>query len=449
MQHSISLMTNLPLHIKLLISLLFLPQVIADSTQPFPNITFSTFSTFIQQTFNPHVSLATVLMMLFTMTDNTDLLNLHARQQHPEYQGEKHTAATGWIRALSRAVKHKMDNDTRDLFANGQCPSEEYQEITQLSLKLDRFATFLRLTPYTETGTFTKKLQPVSYQEIQSVHVICPPSIYCMNANCDPRALHQTTRTRDIPLVTLVKNNIVYKDVPVLTGKCSTCSTTYHGDHEKFKDQFGIWNRSYLNSARYLKVGQNVWVDRIFSNVVLNGMYKFHASASAYTQFWNDAASSQDLDFQLSRRQVWQAFIQESVRVIAKSNKTELEIHDSLSISEVTKEAFRVLGKQGILEVGLNHSCGECTQPYKATADLIANDDPAAVAGNDERHNVPPLEGTYAAQSAAETTEARQQARRRRLARRTNNAMNVVYAPVKMVILDGIVMGPMVMSLNI
>jgi len=31
------------------------------------------------------------------------------------------------------------------------------------------------------------------------------------------------------------------------------------------------WNRVYLNSAKHFKVGKNLWVDRLFSNAVMNG----------------------------------------------------------------------------------------------------------------------------------------------------------------------------------
>jgi len=43
----------------------------------------------------------------------------------------------------------------------------------------------------------------------------------------------------------------------------------------------------YLNSAKYLKIGSNLWVDQLFSSSVINAMYSFHASASAYSQYWN------------------------------------------------------------------------------------------------------------------------------------------------------------------
>jgi len=64
--------------------LLSLPTVVATpNTQSFPDITFKVFSDFVTQNFSSQVSLATVLLVLFTLTENPDLLNLHGRQKNP------------------------------------------------------------------------------------------------------------------------------------------------------------------------------------------------------------------------------------------------------------------------------------------------------------------------------------------------------------------------------
>ena len=73
----------------------------APQTQGFPNVPFYIFCDFIEDTFSSKVSLATVLLVLFSLTENPELLNLHARQQNPKYKGEYKTVASGWMRALS------------------------------------------------------------------------------------------------------------------------------------------------------------------------------------------------------------------------------------------------------------------------------------------------------------------------------------------------------------
>ena len=287
--------TNLPLFIKLSILITFAPVFFAaPSTQAFPDISFHIFSKFVNQTFGPDISLATVLVLLFSMTDNPELLNLHARQQHP-IDGENITLASGWIKSLSRAIMHRLKDDTKTLFHLGEFLPQQSHQVTKLSSKLDSFAKILDLMPYDNEGNFTKLLL-VSYTAIQGVHVICPNTIVCIDKRCSRRCLLQTTRPRDVPLVTLIKDNIPYEDVPVLSGKCQQCGTIYYADHERFKDNHGLWNRCYLNSARYLKIGKNTWADRNLTHSVLSGMYNFHASASAYTQFWNDCVSVTNSD---------------------------------------------------------------------------------------------------------------------------------------------------------
>jgi hypothetical protein len=177
----------------------------------------------------------------------------------------------------------------------------------------------------------------------------------------------------------------------------------------------------------------------------MNGMYSFHASASAYMEFWNNSFwKPQDVTCRkISCRQVWQAFVQESVRTIAAQSQLNLELQDGLSIDEVTKEAFELLGENGIIWAADKHACSEYTHAYKRTADIITGDDPAAVAGNDENRVVPPLVGEDAELAINDAAHARENTWDQ-AATIADQDMDVDHAPVKMVILDGLVTGPVV-----
>ena len=185
----------------------------------------------------------------------------------------------------------------------------------------------------------------------------------------------------------------IYDEVHVLSGKCPQCKTIYYADHESSGpiDQHSGDNggtKVYLNNAKYLKVGQSVWVDRVFSGGVINGIYHFHASSSAFAEFWNATfwSSQKTQSKKISPRQIWHSFIQESRRTVAKSSGVTLVMEDSISIEEVTKQAFIQLGGNGVIKSAQNHSCAECTHKYKETADRITGDDPATVLGVDENH---------------------------------------------------------------
>ena len=56
------------------------------------------------------------------------------------------------------------------------------------------------------------------------------------------------------------------------------------------------------------------------------------------------------------------------------------------------------------------HTCQECTQPYKKTADIITGDDPAALVGMDENRNVPALVEENADLAADAAEQAREDA---------------------------------------
>ena len=60
-----------------------------ENEQAFPDIPFKVSNEFVAQSLSSKITLATVLMLFFTMTENTDLLNLHQCQQNPQLSDEK------------------------------------------------------------------------------------------------------------------------------------------------------------------------------------------------------------------------------------------------------------------------------------------------------------------------------------------------------------------------
>ena len=100
------------------------------------------------------------------------------------------------------------------------------------------------------------------------------------------------------------------------------------------------------------------------------------------------------------------------------------------------------MGENGIVRSAENHFCSECTHDYKQTADRITGDDPAAVVGIDENQSVPGLTGPDADLAIRDAAQARYDAENSMLIEQTS--ASTVAAPVKMVVLDGIVMGPTV-----
>ena len=156
-------------------------------------------------------------------------------------------------------------------------------------------------------------------------------------------------------------------------------------------------------------------MDRHFTSAVLGGMYTFHASASAYAEFWNNSFAI-DGRGTVSRRQVWQAFVQESIRLVASASGNHLTIMDGLAIDEVTKEAFSALGKNGIIQSADGHSCCECTQKYRESSNVVPYSNEADMVGMEQQLEIE-------AHAEAEQSDEEDA------------------APVKMVVVDGIVMG--------
>ena len=118
---------------------------------------------------------------------------------------------------------HRLKTDTETLFCYGEFPVKQNQQVSKLAVKLDAFANLLEFTPYNNKGKFMGKMLPVSHDKIQAVLTICPNSAVCIDAGCQPQSLLQTSRPMHIPLATVIKEDIIYQDVPVLMGKCPQC----------------------------------------------------------------------------------------------------------------------------------------------------------------------------------------------------------------------------------
>ena len=101
-----------------------------------------------------------------------------------------------------------------------------------------------------------------------------------------------------------------------------------------------------------------------------------------------------------------------------------------MEIDEVTKEAFNILGENGLIRAANGHSCTQCTQKYKATSDINTNAGPTAVAGV---HNVSSIVHSNP-ESSTSNVVPREDVQ--------TNDMENEPAQVKLIVMDGIVMGP-------
>src|SRR5882762_5133302 len=100
------------------------------------------------------------------------------------------------MKGLAHAVKKSIDQNQRKPLnmKNVAKEMDEGQEITAFSIKLDVLAKLLDLHPYNKHGQLEDKLQPVSHELIQPVHVLCPNSMECETASCNSRSLLQMNK---------------------------------------------------------------------------------------------------------------------------------------------------------------------------------------------------------------------------------------------------------------
>src|ERR1700683_1892809 len=229
----------------------------APNDDPFSGITFKAFSEFVEQHFNFRISLTSVLVVLFTLTNNSDVLNLHAHQQHP-LPDEHLQMISGWLKALARALDKKLGQDTGQLFQTTANLNND-QRNSAIAIKLNSLYKLLDLSPYDNEGVFHQSRYKQVRKEIEPAYVISPTSIQCQTQSCNGQSFHTNTRNHDTPRVTLIKGSKIYEEVHVLSGKCPQCKTIYYADHETSApidtDDDDSGTKVYLDNAKYLKVG--------------------------------------------------------------------------------------------------------------------------------------------------------------------------------------------------
>ena len=138
----------------------------------------------------------------------------------------------------------------------------------------------------------------------------------------------------------------------------------------------------------------------------------------------------------------WQAFVHESIRLVARRGDINSVLDGGLPIDMVTQKAFEALGENGKIRSADGHTCADCTHAYKQTAGIITGDDPAAVVGLDENRVVPALLTEDADLALQDAADARQQAARAQIQPAVaDENIDVDMPMINMVVMDGIVMG--------
>jgi hypothetical protein len=149
----------------------------APAHTPFSDTTFQEFSKFVQENFSSGISLATVLVVLFTTTSNPDLLNLHARQQNP-LSGETAHVVSGWMKALARALEEHLGKNVDKLFQKSEQKADLNNNQVQnaIGIKLDSLSKMLKLYPYDTHGQHQRMLKPLSGKDIDLPYLYGVPN---------------------------------------------------------------------------------------------------------------------------------------------------------------------------------------------------------------------------------------------------------------------------------
>ena len=150
-------------------------------------------SDLVSQHFSSHISLATVLLVFFSLTETLIFLNLHSCHKTSLLDGKNKQSTTGWIKALACALTGRLGKATKTLFKHNTLSQDQNIDsgTDPVASKLDLMAETLDLIPvYSKTLPRVKhKLMTVSHQKITAIHVICPSIMECNEPHCNHWAL--------------------------------------------------------------------------------------------------------------------------------------------------------------------------------------------------------------------------------------------------------------------
>jgi CxC5 like cysteine cluster associated with KDZ transposases len=243
---------------------IWLPLVTTQPTSPFPDISFDDFNTFVQENYDADISLSSVLLILFTVLENLQLLNLHFCRCQQKFKGE--TSSTLWLDCLARLLGHRFAEN--EPLLHPSCAS--------LSSSLHGLALLLNLN---------EPLDSVNLSAVEPTLALVTNSFECQEPTCQPHCLYPHQKVDDIPDVVLIKGTKQYSHAHVLGAWCSTCLTSYMADHRYRRRQKGQ-ERTLENDVCYIKIGQVLWADRTFTGAVSNAFHSLRLSAQAYSVFF-------------------------------------------------------------------------------------------------------------------------------------------------------------------
>ncbi|KAH6874118.1 hypothetical protein BKA70DRAFT_1449700 [Coprinopsis sp. MPI-PUGE-AT-0042] len=315
----------------------------------------------ILSTFDPKISLASVMIILSSVLENPELLNLHFRRILPLVGREQ--GSTAWMEHFASQLAKRFPAKT---------PLLPHRSETTLSTSLVNLAKLLHLNPYDKYDLLVNERKPIDLSSVEPSLAIVSKLYECQNQHCKRYSLFPHMKKEEIAQVTLIKGAKPYSHAFVIGGRCDRCKTSYMADHT-----YRGPDKTFINDSPYLKIGNSRWGDRVFTQSVCNAIYSFHASAQAFTEYFNDSysltpssfASLQSTSTLISRRHSWQAFMQESLCMVSGAAGRPLTVALKTSVDLLAKRAYTVLGQGGKLSNAQDHACIDCTQPWRSDAE--------------------------------------------------------------------------------
>lgn len=174
----------------------------------FPNITFRVFSDFILNTFASKISLAKCSFNSVFSTWKSRIIKSACQTKISWSTWRKKISSIFLVKNLWKKGCGRIGKWSKDIFSTERISRQPMGEGPHNKTWQINWST-----GSITNGKLIKKLKVTSKKEITPVHFICPISMACTTAKCEPYHLSLSTRMRDIPKVSLIKGSMIFKSV--------------------------------------------------------------------------------------------------------------------------------------------------------------------------------------------------------------------------------------------
>jgi hypothetical protein len=329
----------------------------------------------------PDASLSQVMSLIDFVLCNPTVFDHWLRARHPRRHLGERSGNRAWESFTARCFL---------TWSNWRALDGPPLQVDVVVGCLDRIAGLVGMDRFPEGFSSVASVLPptppviTAFESIRVPLLLVPEDIECAEPACGRRRLHLATDATHATSSFALRNGLALF-CQAVTSECPNCARRYTVDGSSTLDPLsGSRSHAYTNEAPFLRVGDNLYVDRHFAATQDAAIYRFHANFGSFANFVSDALGSSSPTarerYRFTQRQSKALFVQASLRRIAASVGQTFHSQSDLDSGRLAAAAYEALANPtpgvhvqlgGYFPAGRSHSCNTCHLPAMAAAPAV------------------------------------------------------------------------------